>query len=410
MGLGSLRIPPTFSAPSRSSTPPILASGHADWCLICPSDCTPSPAALQLAISAAMADPSTACWQLGKTELGSNVYYDPVTLETLTPSESCILVRRSAMHPNNQRSPHPVLPTSVSALTQQLLATRHTVRHLPWARCTLQKQGEMSNDNVQRPPMSEALACPTSPKTDEAPLVSVIMRTYTGRGSLLRQAMQTVFNQSYPHIELLVVQDGGDDLSSLVYSLAKSAPHIQVSFWSQDRLGRSAAGNLGLQQALGQLVMFLDDDDLLLGEHIEALATPLIRDPCLSACYSKSIEIFTAYSAGFENYQEIAHRTYPGQPQAWDYDGLLQRNFIPIQSILFRHSLYAQLGGFDTRLDQLEDWNLWLRYGHQKSFAFIPQITSLFRTPANLRTRAKRQSSLRSAQSFARKNLNRPPV
>jgi hypothetical protein len=254
--------------------------------------------------------------------------------------------------------------------------------------------------------MSESLA--TSPKSDEAPLVSVIMRTYTGRGPLLRQAMQTVFNQSYPHIELLVVQDGGDDLSSLVRSLAKSAPHIQVYFLTQDRLGRSAAGNLGLQQARGRFVMFLDDDDLLLGEHIEALATPLFRDACLSASYSKSIEIFTSHAAGFVTYQEFAHRTYPGQPKAWDYDALLQRNFIPIQSILFRHSLYTQLGGFDTRLDQLEDWNLWLRYGHQKSFAFIPQITSLFRTPANLLVRAKRQSSLISAQSSAKQYMHRP--
>jgi glycosyltransferase involved in cell wall biosynthesis len=215
--------------------------------------------------------------------------------------------------------------------------------------------------------------------------------------------MQTVFNQSYPSIELLVIQDGGDGLASLVEQLSQKACHVQVRFLSQAPLGRSFAGNLGLQHARGQLLMFLDDDDLLLGDHIETLATPLWQDPRLSACYARAIEVFTAYPTGFESYQELAHRIYSGQPPVWDYDVLLQRNFIPIQSILFRRSLCEELGGFDTSLDQLEDWNLWLRYGHERLFMFMPKITSLFRTPANWRIRSKRHSQFFVARALAKK-------
>jgi hypothetical protein len=393
-GFGSVSIQPSSTARSDSSAQPTVIRGQAEWCFICPSDCTPSSTALQSAIAAALADRSTACWQLGLGSKDKFYYYDPVTLETSTPSQSCILVNRSAIDQICTHSPDHSWPSSIFAVTQQLLAKRYTLRFLPWATCIQQDQIVPHNDKTNAITSSKNLGCPIASRSIDTPLVSVIMRTYSGRGNLLRQAMQTVFNQSYSHIELLVVQDGGDDLCSLVDSLAKSAQHQQIHFFAQERLGRSAAGNLGLRQARGQLIMFLDDDDLLMGEHIETLAMPLVCDPSLSASYAKAIEVYTSYSSKDKDYKEMAYREYPGQPKEWDYASLLQRNFIPIQSILFRHSLYMNLGGFDCRLEQLEDWNLWLRYGNGNKFKFIPKITSQFRTPANFLKRCGRHNKL----------------
>ena len=403
MGFGSVSTQSSLAAAPSSSVHPICVRDRADWCFICPSDCTPSPTALQSAIAASISDRSTACWQLSLGSKGAYFYYDPVTLETSTPSQSCILVSRSTIEQTFQNSPYLGLAQSVFTLTQELVAKRCTLRHLPWATCSRQEQFVPHSNTTQPFTFSEQIVCPNnSSRSIDTPLVSVIMRTYTGRGTLLRQAMQTVFNQSYSHIQLLVIQDGGDDLGSLVNGLAKSAEHIQVDFLSQERLGRSAAGNLGLQQSRGQFIMFLDDDDLLMGEHIETLVIPLVFDPCLSACYAKAVEVYTSYPVEFESYKEIAHRTYSGQPKEWNYANLLQRNFIPIQSILFRRSLYVDLGGFDTQLDQLEDWNLWLRYARGKKFKFIPRITSQFRTPANFRARCVRHFKLIGDMSLAK--------
>jgi hypothetical protein len=87
--------------------------------------------------------------------------------------------------------------------------------------------------------------------------------------------------------------------------------------------------------------------------------------------------------------------------QEWDYEVLRHHNFIPILAILFRRSLFEKHGGFDTELEQLEDWNLWLRYGHQQRFQFIPKTTSYYRTPANASVRADRHQLLHEAYELA---------
>jgi GT2 family glycosyltransferase len=231
--------------------------------------------------------------------------------------------------------------------------------------------------------------------TEATPLVTVITRTYKGRSMFLEQAVQSVFNQTYPAIELLVVEDGGDSQQALVTSLAERAPSgCRVRFLSNEKLGRSAAGNAGLAAAAGRFLMFLDDDDLLFADHVEMMVSALSLDPTLSAAYALSIEVHTQVDLAMSRYVEDAFHTPAVFRQEWDYDVLLDHNFIPIQAILFKRELYEQRGGFDTELDQLEDWNLWLRYGYGNRFVYVPKTTSLFRTPADHQIRSARHALL----------------
>jgi GT2 family glycosyltransferase len=238
----------------------------------------------------------------------------------------------------------------------------------------------------------------------EPPLVSVITRTYKGRSMFLEQAMQCVFNQTYPAIELLVVEDGGDSQQELVASLAERAPsRCRVRFLANEKLGRSAAGNAGLAAAAGSYLMFLDDDDLLFSDHIETMITALSSDTTLSAAYALSIEVHTTINSATDSYVENAFHTPNLFRQEWDYDILLDHNFIPIQAIMFKRELYELHGGFDETLDQLEDWNLWLRYGCGNRFIHIPKTTSLFRSPANQEIRADRHAMLHQAYDDAKR-------
>lgn len=236
------------------------------------------------------------------------------------------------------------------------------------------------------------------PDADAAPLVTVITRTYKGRGMFLVQAMQSIFNQTYPSIELLVVEDGGESQQELVQSLAERAPSgCRVRFLANEKLGRSAAGNAALAAAEGSFLMFLDDDDLLFSDHVETLVLALSRDNMLSAAYALAIEVHTKVDPVKLTYVEELFHTPSSFRQEWDYDVLLDHNFMPIQAILFKRELYEQLGGFDTELDQLEDWNLWLRYGYGNQFVYVPKTTSLFRSPSDYEARSARHTLLHNA-------------
>ena len=238
---------------------------------------------------------------------------------------------------------------------------------------------------------------------DAAPLVTIITRTYNKRSMFLMQSVQSVFNQSYPAIELVVVEDGGNSQEALVASLASSAPAgVAVRFFANEKLGRSAAGNVGLAASTGKYLMFLDDDDLLLSDHVETLMAALMQNSQMAAAYALSMEVQTDVAPDMSNYTELSFHTPGLFRQEWDYKVLLHHNFIPIQAILFNRKLYEQRGGFNLSLDQLEDWNLWLRYGYRNEFAYVAKTTSLFRSPAKQEVRSARHDLLHSAYKKAK--------
>jgi GT2 family glycosyltransferase len=243
--------------------------------------------------------------------------------------------------------------------------------------------------------------------SDEAPLVTIITRTYRGRGMFLKQAMQSVFNQTYPNIELLVAEDGGDTQFELVDSLSKTAPsNVCVRFIENQKIGRSGVGNAAMSAAKGQYYMFLDDDDLLFSDHVETLMQCLSADRSLDGAYGLAFEVTTHVADDKGSYVEELMFTPPVFHQDWDYSVMQRHNFIPIQAIIFKKELYQRWGGFDLALDQLEDWNLWLRYGYGSNFRYVAKTTSLFRTPANSNVRAERHALLHNAYDMAVKRAN----
>lgn len=234
----------------------------------------------------------------------------------------------------------------------------------------------------------------------EAPLVSIVTRTYKNRDEFLRQAIISVLNQTYQNLELIVVEDGGETLKDLV-SRFPSTEVRQIRFFGMDKVGRSVTGNHGLKVAKGRFCMFLDDDDLLFSDHVEVLVSALVKNPSSVGAYSLAIEVATNVDEN-GRYTEVSHETPSHLRCEFDYNVLLDHNFIPIQSLLFQKNLYLQRGGFETDMSNLEDWNLWLRYAYGNSFTYVQKTTSLFRTPADPRVRIKRFESLHEAYFLAK--------
>jgi GT2 family glycosyltransferase/acetyltransferase-like isoleucine patch superfamily enzyme len=234
----------------------------------------------------------------------------------------------------------------------------------------------------------------------ELPLVTIVTRTYRNRNEFLRQAIMSVLNQTYPNVELVVVEDGGETMKDLVAEFQHPAGR-PIRFYGMDKVGRSVTGNYGLEMAKGTYCMFLDDDDLLFSDHVEVLVAALAKNKESVAAYSLAMEVGTITTVD-GRYTEVSHETPSYYKHEYDYDVLLDHNFIPIQSLLFERALYLERGGFETDMSHLEDWNLWLRYGYGNTFTYVAKTTSLFRTPADPNVRLERHKSLHEAYDLAK--------
>lgn len=232
------------------------------------------------------------------------------------------------------------------------------------------------------------------------PLVTIVTRTYQKRDEFLRQSIMSVLNQTYPHIELIVVEDGGATMKSLVENTPFSEGR-NVRFFGLEKVGRSVTGNYGLEMASGKYCIFLDDDDLLFADHVEVLVAALLQNEEAVAAYSLAMEVGTVNDSG-GRYVELSYETPDSFKQPFDYEVLLDHNYIPIQSIMFERELYLERGGFETDMSNLEDWNLWLRYAYRNKFFYVPKTTSLFRTPAQSDVRVARHKQLHDAYLVAK--------
>jgi len=231
----------------------------------------------------------------------------------------------------------------------------------------------------------------------EGPLVSVIVRTHN-RPEVLREALLSLANQTYRNIEVVVVEDGAPAAQALVES--DFASRLSVRYVATgDRVGRSAAGNLALSMAQGEWFNFLDDDDQLFADHVEVLLAVARREGKKGA-YGLSWEVATRTLAKSPyRYEERSYETPLRQP--FSRLKLWQDNYLPIQAVLFHRSLYERYGGFDTSMDQLEDWNLWTRYTLRDDFLLVEKTTSKYRVPDEPALRARRAAALRAAHEAA---------
>ena len=220
------------------------------------------------------------------------------------------------------------------------------------------------------------------------PLVTIITRTYGERQALLSQSLESIIQQTYRPIQIVIVEDGSNYTRSLVEKM--SLPEgISIDYESLPKRGRCYAGNRGLELASGELIGFLDDDDLFLPDHIESLVAHLFSNPSAEVAYSLAWEVSTEIVAMqpltyTEGRKKVIGANF-SLSRLWHY------NFIPIQSIIFHKKLYMQHGGFNEELDCLEDWDLWLRYSAEKDFIFLNKLTSIFRIPATQDTLARRR-------------------
>ena len=202
-------------------------------------------------------------------------------------------------------------------------------------------------------------------------LISVVMPCYNA-APYVEEAVESVLQQSYPDVELIVVDDGSTDGSSdILQRLSASHPdHMTLIY--QNRDGPFAARNRALAQANGNFIAFLDADDTWDKDALHRMH---------EAIEAEQADI--AY-CGWQNIGVAATDTQPNIPP--DFDAATAAGHFldhcpwPINSVLIRRQLVDELRGFSERAPTAMDYDLWLRMlARQPKLVRVPEVLAFYR-------------------------------
>lgn len=218
------------------------------------------------------------------------------------------------------------------------------------------------------------------------PLVSIIIPVYNG-ANYLKEAIDSALAQTYPNVEILVINDGSRD-DGATERIALSYGE-RIRYFSKPNGGVSTALNLGIQEMRGEYFSWLSHDDTYLPDKIstqveamQAIAKPVI-------VYSD----FERMNEQSETLNIIAIPTIPSEAMPYH---LIVNKFIHGCTLLIPKICFEDVGGFDENLRTTQDYDLWFRLAQHYEFRHIakPLIRSRWHREQGSFIEEKHQSAV----------------
>ena len=228
------------------------------------------------------------------------------------------------------------------------------------------------------------------------PLVSVIIPSYNRENSIIR-SVDSVLKQTYQNIELIVVDDGSTDSTVNLLNEIKDSRLRVLELKSN--AGASAARNAGIKIAKGSYIAFHDSDDVWV---LDKLKTQL---DLIEGTGPDVGMVYSAYDVIYEDGKKITIPSKTSEKLSGDLSGLLSKyNVVGTPTMLVKSEVFKNVGMFDEKLIQLEDWDFALRVSSKYQFLYIntPLLISYY--SADGVNANKRQKSLDNKAYFLSKN------
>ena len=200
-------------------------------------------------------------------------------------------------------------------------------------------------------------------------LVSVVVATYN-TSQFISEALDSVLEQQdYANLEIIVVDDGSTDETSLV--IKRYLKDTRIKYILQEHGGQAKAKNKGIKEAKGYYIAFLDADDKWTRDKLKK------QIPCFNIS-SKIGVVYPNFSLLSEDGKIL------GPVEREYYSGnitgkLLINNFVTGMASIVKKECFDKVGVFDESLPMGIDYDLWLRISAYYEFYFLDEITYLYR-------------------------------
>ncbi|MFZ1027575.1 MAG: glycosyltransferase [Limnoraphis robusta] len=255
-----------------------------------------------------------------------------------------------------------------------------------------------------KPPTKVQANSTFSPSTlqsrPEFPLVSLIIPTYNGE-AFLSEALNSALSQTYPHLEILISDDGSTDKTLEIAEAFKQKTAFPFLILSHVNYGLVENLNFSISQAKGKYIKFLFQDDLLEPQCIETMVNLAEQDPEMGLVFSERRVFIAANSlsnptcqAALNGGKDLHQKWSNLKPIQWGKELLSDPNCLKGQlnkigeptTVLIPKAVFETIGGFDPNLHQLLDVDLWLRIMGKYQVGFVNQTLSSLRIHAQQQT------------------------
>jgi len=223
--------------------------------------------------------------------------------------------------------------------------------------------------------------------------VSVIIPAYN-KAEYTCRTVDSVLAQTYPDIEIIVVDDGSTDQTASV----KAGYGDRINYIHKSNGGACSARNEGIRRAKGEYVAFLDCDDLYCVGKIRRCVDYLEQNPRFGFVYTAAYFID-------ENDEIVGLYDHPRSQEGSIAFKLILGNFVCNSTVLVRRTVLQEAGFFDEKIFTPADWDMWLRLSEVTQAGFLKKPLIKYRVTDNYtfnRLEQARQEELYVIEKFFR--------
>ena len=207
-------------------------------------------------------------------------------------------------------------------------------------------------------------------------LVSIIIPMYNSI-KYIDNTIQSALNQTYPNIEIIVVDDGSTDTPETVLNKYKD----RIRLIRQENAGLSHARNIGIKNSEAEYLVFLDADDYITLDKIAMEVKVLEKNQEIGWVYESSLTI-DENKRIIRKLPDNAIKSTEQPPQGKRFHKLLIRNLMPVNAVMIRKTC-LDVGVFDESLTSYEDWDFWLRVAAKYEVKYINKTLAFVRSRPN---------------------------